>query len=114
MTYKWVKIQPTNGPELQYLTQKAFAKNGRIPFCLGGTRAENNLLAEAYSRFKYVHLLYSADKLIGLIYGNSFNQGEVECVEISLIGFAGLDAEAILNEYSQTLPAGIRVFFNIQ
>jgi hypothetical protein len=114
MTYKWVKIQPTNGPELQYLTQKAFAKNGRIPFCLGGTRAENNLLAEAYSRFKYVHLLYSADKLIGLIYGNSFYQGDVECVELSLINPAEIDAETVLNEYRATLPANVEVYINLQ
>lgn len=114
MAYRRVKVDATKGQELQRITEAMFDKTKHIPFCLGGTRVENNILAKAYSNFQHVHLLYNANELIGLIYGNSFYQGDVECVELSLINPAELDAEAILNEYRQTLPAGIRVFFNIQ
>lgn len=114
MTYTRVKVQATNGPELQAITEATFKKTKRIPFCLGGTRAENIVLAQAYSNFKHVHLLYAANELVGMIYGNTFYQGDVECVELSLINPAEVDAETVLNEYRATLPASVKVFINLQ
>ena len=108
MTYTWVKVRATNGPELQAITEATFKKTKQIPFCLGGTRSENIALAQAYANNKHVHLLYDANELIGMIYGNTFYQGDVECVELSLINPAEVDAETVLNEYRATLPAALR------
>lgn len=112
MTYTRVKVKANNWPELQAITEASFKRTKQIPFCLGGTRAENIALAQAYANNKHVHLLYAANVLVGLIYGNIFYEGDVECVELSLINPAEVDAETVLNEYRATLPADVKVFIN--
>ncbi len=113
MTYTRVKVKASNWPELQAITEASFKQTKQIPFCLGGTRAENIALAQAYANNKHVHLLYDANVvLVGMIYGNTFYQGDVECVELSLINPAKVDAETVLNEYRATLPTDVKVFIN--
>lgn len=112
MTYTWEKVKPTNGPELQAIALEAFRRTKRIPFCLGGTMPENVTFAQAYSNFKHVHLLRESDELVGLIYGNTFFEGNVECVELSVIDIGNVDAKTVLTQYRETLPENIKVYIS--
>lgn len=108
-TYTRVKVQASNGPELQNIAMAAFRREKKVPFCLESTSAGNSKLAHAYSNYKHAYLLYDDKKLVGMLYGNSFREAGVDCIELSVIKMEDFDSDAVINEYAQTLPANVKV-----